>query len=70
MLAEVAIWVQLPDCPSSWKNSRNPCCQGSFQRIADLSVSSRQKLNRPQPLVQQLVFFGEASDAIFCIPMM
>jgi hypothetical protein len=44
-------------CPSSWKNSRNPCCQGSFQRIADLSVSSRRKLHRAQPLVQQLVFF-------------
>jgi hypothetical protein len=30
---------------------------GSFQRIADLSVSSRRKLHRAQPLVQQLVFF-------------
>src|SRR5713101_4035168 len=46
-----------PVCPSSWKNSRNPCCQGSFQRIADLSVSSRRKLHRAQPLLQQLVFF-------------
>ena len=41
MLAEVAIWVQLPDCPSSWKNSRNPCCQGSqnesptYRSVAD-----------------------------------
>lgn len=34
-----------------------------FQRIADLSVGSRRKLKRPQPLVQQLVFFGEASNA-------
>ncbi len=42
---------------SSWKNSRNPCCQVFFQRIADLSVSSRRKLHRAQPLVQQLVFF-------------
>src|SRR5580704_10483629 len=49
--------AQLPNSPSSWKNSRNPCCQGSFQRIADLSVSSRRKLHRAQPLVQQLVFF-------------
>jgi hypothetical protein len=38
--------------PSSWKNSRNPCCQGSFQRIANLSVSSRRKLHQAQPLVQ------------------
>ena len=42
---------------SSWKNSRNPCCQVFFQRIADLSVSSRRKLHRAQPLLQQLVFF-------------
>src|ERR1700726_1187360 len=33
------------------------CCRGSFQRIADSSVSSRRKLHRAQPLVQQLVFF-------------
>ena len=33
------------------------CCQGSFQRIADSSVSSRRKLHRAQPLAQQLVFF-------------
>src|SRR6266478_1639403 len=32
-----------PSCPSSWKNSRNPC--------------------------STTLFFGEASDAIFCIPM-
>jgi len=56
----------LPSCPSSSKNS---CCQGSFQQILDLSVSGRRKVNRPQPLVQQLVSFGEASHAIFCIPM-
>jgi len=30
---------------------------GSFQPIADLSVSSRRKLHWAQPLVPQLVFF-------------
>ena len=54
--------AQLLSYRSSWKNSRNPCCQGSFQRIADLSVSSRRKLHRAQPLVQQLVH----RDFLFC----
>jgi hypothetical protein len=56
-LANSSIIGLTKSSPSSWKNSRNPCCQGSFQRIADFSVCSRRKLHRAQPLVQQLVFF-------------
>jgi len=45
---------ELPVILEELKKSLLP---GPFQRIADLSVSSRRKLHRAQPLVQQLVFF-------------
>jgi hypothetical protein len=38
-------------------DSRHIILEELFQRIADLLVSSRRKLHRAQPLVQQLVFF-------------